>query len=69
MSRVTAGLQLVKDRFMTVALWTVLLAAAWSLPVIDRIAAHAEREKMESGYYYTPQRPAADYAVVPAEEQ
>ncbi|WP_133065553.1 hypothetical protein [Niveispirillum lacus] len=50
------------DRVMVVALWTGLLAAAWSLPIIDRIAAHAEREKMESGYYYTPQRPAEAYA-------
>ncbi len=56
------------DRVMVVALWTGLLAAAWSLPVMDRIAAHAEREKMQSGYYYTPQRPAEAYAKVEAEQ-
>jgi hypothetical protein len=63
---VTSGKKMA-DRVMVVALWTGLLAAAWSLPVIDRIAAHAEREKMESGYYYTPQRPAEAYANVDSE--
>lgn len=58
----------VADRIMVVALWTGLLAAAWSLPIIDRIAAQAEREKMQSGYYYTPQRPAEAYASVDVEQ-
>lgn len=62
MSRVLVKFHSVKDRLAVVALWTGLLAAAWSLPVIDRIAASAEREKMESGYYYQPHRPAAAYA-------
>lgn len=67
MFRVLAKFQSMKERLAVAALWTALLAAAWSLPVIDRIAAQAEREKMESGYYYTPQRPAAAYAEVASE--
>ncbi|MFY8095361.1 MAG: hypothetical protein ACOVN0_17910 [Niveispirillum sp.] len=63
----TTGKKVV-DRLMVVALWTGLLAAAWSLPVLDRIAAQAEREKMQSGYYYTPQRPAAAYAEAAGEQ-
>ena len=62
MSRVLVKFHSMKDRLMMAALWTVLLAAAWSLPVIDRIAANAEREKMESGYYYQPKLPAIAYA-------
>lgn len=62
MSQLLTKVQTLKDRLATVALWTTLLAAAWSLPVIDRIQAQAEHEKMQSGYYYTPKLPAAAYA-------
>ncbi|MBP7338793.1 hypothetical protein [Niveispirillum sp.] len=68
MFRLLAKVQSMKERLVVAALWTGLLAAAWSLPVLDRIAAQAEREKMESGYYYTPQRPAAAYADVAVEQ-
>lgn len=61
MSRFTAIVQRVKERAVTVALWAGLLAAAWSLPILDRIQAHEEHERMESGYYYKPQRPPAAY--------
>ncbi len=65
--KIVARAKKMADRAMVVALWTGLLAAAWSLPVIDRIAAQAERERMQSGYYYTPQRPAEAYASVDSE--
>lgn len=61
MSRFTVIAQTVKERAFTIALWTGLLAAAWSLPVLDRIKAHEEHQRMESGYYYKPQRPPAAY--------
>lgn len=57
MSWIMAKACAVKDRLLTIALWAGLLAAAWSLPVLDRIQAHAERERMQSGYYYTPRLP------------
>jgi hypothetical protein len=69
MSRITTRAHSVKDRLMTIALWTGLLAAAWSLPVLDRIQAQAERERMESGFYYTSHRPAEAYAAVALEDQ
>lgn len=69
MSRLLVKIQSLKERLMLAALWTGLLAAAWSLPVIDRIAANAEREKMESGYYYQPKLPAAAYAEAEAEAE
>ncbi|MFV3074302.1 hypothetical protein [Niveispirillum fermenti] len=58
MSRIMDKAYAVKDRLLTVILWAGLLAAAWSLPVLDRIQAHAERERMQSGYYYTARLPA-----------
>jgi len=63
MTGIITSIQRVKGRIATAALWVGLLAAAWSLPVLDRIQAAEEHERMTSGYYYTPQRPAADYAV------
>lgn len=64
MSRITAKAYAIKDRVVMVALWVGLLGAAWSLPIIDRFAAAEERAKMESGYYYTPARPASAYAEI-----
>ena len=45
----------------TAALWIGLLGAAWSLPLLGLWQHAEERERMESGIYYTPQRPAAAY--------
>jgi hypothetical protein len=50
-----------KRRAGLTALWVGLLGAAWSLPVISMIQHQAEKARMESGYYYTPQRPASAY--------
>ena len=61
MSQLLIKVRSLKERLAMAALWTGLLAAAWSLPVIDRIEAQAEREKMQSGYYYTPKLPPAAY--------
>ncbi|MQP63873.1 hypothetical protein GE253_00800 [Niveispirillum sp. SYP-B3756] len=44
-----------------VTLWVVVLGAAWSLPVLSAMQHQAEKARMESGYYYTPQRPASAY--------
>ncbi|WP_245579979.1 hypothetical protein [Niveispirillum irakense] len=51
----------VRNRLGTVALWVGLLGAAWSLPLLGLWQQAEERARMESGIYYTPQRPAAAY--------
>jgi hypothetical protein len=50
------------------ALWVGLLGAAWSLPVLSVMQHQAEKARMESGYYYTPQRPASAYLEAQAGE-
>ncbi|WP_119678125.1 hypothetical protein [Indioceanicola profundi] len=51
----------IKDRLFTVGLWTLLLGMSWSLPVLGLIENQRERERMESGIYYTPKMPAEWY--------
>lgn len=48
-------------RVTTALIWVVLLALAWSLPVLDYVRTTQERQKVESGFYYTPKMPAEWY--------
>ncbi|HYC02484.1 MAG TPA: hypothetical protein VED40_04280 [Azospirillaceae bacterium] len=50
-----------KDKVITVTIWTVMLTAAWSLPVVSYVSKEQERAKVESGAYYKPGMPADWY--------
>lgn len=50
-----------RDRLYIVAIWTVLLGFAWSLPVISYVRMERERALVDSGHYYTPKMPAQWY--------
>lgn len=52
-----------RDRWLTVMIWVVLIAAAWSLPLVTYVQRVEERAKVESGAYYTPRMPSSFYVV------
>lgn len=48
-------------RSVDIALCVALLSAAWTLPALGLWQHAQERERMESGIYYTPRLPAQAY--------
>ncbi|HYE50946.1 MAG TPA: hypothetical protein VEB20_15225 [Azospirillaceae bacterium] len=52
-----------KDRMIVALIWTVLLGASWSLPVIEYLYTEQERARIESGHYYKPGMPPEWYVV------
>lgn len=51
----------ISARGVDIALCVALLSAAWTLPALGLWQHAQERERMESGIYYTPRLPAQAY--------